>query len=153
MRKRAILLLVPMIAACNPGPEDRADTRPPRSSPVNSVPRTDRQLTPDLRGQKAVERGRERYLIFCSPCHGDTGLGDGTAVTRGFPAPPSLHENNARLLEPVDIVKIIAEGQGKMLPMGDRIAPDDRLAIAAYVKSLQFGKDSSIGSPEADFIR
>lgn len=148
-----MLLLAPVIAACNPGPEDRADAQPPRSSPPHSIARAEGQPIPDIRTQETVERGRERYVIFCSPCHGVTGLGDGTVVAGGFPAPPSLHENSAHALEPVDIVKIIAEGQGRMLPMGDRIAPADRLAIAAYVKSLPRGKDSSIASPEADPVR
>ncbi len=149
MIKRAMLLLVPVIAACNPGPEDRADAQPPRSSPPNSIARVERQPVPDAGMQETIERGRERYVIFCSPCHGATGLGDGTAVARGFPPPPSFRENRVRDLDQADIVKIITEGQGRMLPMGERIAPADRRAIAAYVKALRIGKDSSIASPKA----
>src|SRR5690554_6926071 len=73
VRRRAILLLVPAIAACNPGPEDRADTQPPRSSPSNSIARAQSQPVLDAREPERVERGGERYFIFCSPCHGATG--------------------------------------------------------------------------------
>jgi mono/diheme cytochrome c family protein len=149
-----MLLLVPVIVACNPDPKDRADAQPPRSSPPNSVAREESRPLYDVGTQQTVERGRERYVIFCSPCHGDAGLADGTAVARGFPEPPSLHEDSARSLELVDIVKIISEGQGRMLPMGDRIAPADRLAISDYVKALQLGKDSpNPASPAAEPAR
>lgn len=147
-----MLLLAPMIAACNPGPEDRADTRPPRLSPVHSIARVEGQ--PNTRTQETVERGRERYVIFCSPCHGATGLGDGAAVARGFPAPTSFHDSRARDLDQADIIEIIAEGQGRMLPMGERIAPADRRAIAAYVKALSLRKDAPIAaSPVAEPVR
>ena len=135
-------LLALMIAGCNPGPEDRADSEPPRMAPPHSVARAQSQPNADTRVLETVERGRERYVIFCSPCHGATGLGDGTAVARGFPAPPSFRDNRAGNLDHADIVSAIAEGQGRMLPMGERIPPQDRHAIAAYVKALQHGKVS-----------
>lgn len=149
-----MLLLAPMIAACNPGPEDRADTLPPRSSPPHSIARAEGRPIPDTRTQETVERGREPYVIFCSPCHGVTGLGDGTAVARGFPAPPPFHDSRAGDLDQTNIIEIIAEGQGRMLPMGERIAPADRRAIAAYVMVLQLGKDSlNPASPDAEPAR
>ena len=147
-------LLALMIAGCNPGPEDRADTEPPRMPPPHSIARAQSQPIADTRARETVERGRERYVIFCSPCHGVTGLGDGTAVARGFPAPPSFHDSRADNLDHADIVETIAEGQGRMLPMGERIAPPDRRAIAAYVKALQLGKvPPTAASPDAEPAR
>ena len=147
-------LLALMIAGCNPGPEDRADTEPPRMPPPHSIARAQSQPIADTRARETVERGRERYVIFCSPCHGATGLGDGTAVARGFPAPPSFHDSRADNLDHAGIVETIAEGQGRMLPMGERIAPADRRAIAAYVKALQLGKVSpTAASPDAEPAR
>ncbi len=138
--RRVILLLVPMVAACNPGPNERADAQPPRSPPPYSVARTQVQPLPDTQAPVTVERGRERYGIFCSPCHGATGLGDGVVVAHGFPAPPSFRDSRTRNLDDVDIVRIVAEGQGRMLAMGERIPPADRRAIAAYVIALQSGE-------------
>ena len=86
---------------------------------------------------EVLARGQERYDIFCAPCHGFAGHGDGMVVIRGFPAPPSFQGLDLPLQRIVDIV---SEGTGRMLPMGERIAPSDRWAIAAYVKALQLSQ-------------
>ena len=149
-----MLLLVPVVAACNPASDDRADAQPPRVSPPHSIARSEGQLAENRQTPETAERGHERYVIFCSPCHGVAGLGDGTAVARGFPAPPSFHDSRTGDLDQADIIEIIAEGQGRMLPMGERIAPADRRAIAAYVKALQLGKDSPTATlPAAESAR
>ena len=84
-----------------------------------------------------LERGRARYDIYCSPCHGLSGKGDGMVVRRGFPAPPSLHV--ARLLEAPErhVFDTITQGHGVMPSLADRVTPEDRWAIAAYVRALQ----------------
>ena len=147
MRMRAMLLVAPVIAACNPGPEDRADTQPPRPLPAHSVARAESGPQPDIPPPARLERGRQRYAIFCSPCHGDAGFGDGAVVARGFPAPPSFHDRQAGALDAAEIIGIIAEGRGRMLPMGDRVGPADRLAIALFVQSLQGGKGATAAVP------
>jgi mono/diheme cytochrome c family protein len=84
-----------------------------------------------------VQRGRERFNIFCSECHGPTGDADGMVVQRGFPKPPSFHE--ARLVNAPDehFVDVITHGHGVMYSYADRVPPADRWAIAAYIRALQ----------------
>jgi len=89
-------------------------------------------VTPDL-----FARGEERFRAFCSPCHGASGRGDGTVVARGFPPPPSYHEERVKALTPEQIVRVITEGRGRMFSYADRVLPEDRWAIAHYVKRLQ----------------
>jgi mono/diheme cytochrome c family protein len=84
-----------------------------------------------------VQRGRERFNIFCSECHGPTGDADGMVVQRGFPKPPSFDE--ARLVNAPDehFVDAITHGHGVMYSYADRVPPADRWAIAAYIRALQ----------------
>jgi len=89
-------------------------------------------LTPAL-----IDRGQDRYDVFCAVCHGRTGDGDGPVVKRGFPAPPSYHIARLAAAPPGYIVDAITHGHGVMYSYADRVAPADRWAIAAYVKVLQ----------------
>lgn len=84
-----------------------------------------------------VERGRQRFNIFCSECHGFGGDADGMVVQRGFPRPPSFHE--LRLITAPDehFVDVITNGYGVMYSYADRIPPADRWAITAYIRALQ----------------
>ena len=84
-----------------------------------------------------VKRGRERFNIFCSECHGSGGDADGMVVQRGFPKPPSFHE--ARLVSAPDehFVDVITNGHGVMYSYADRVPPADRWAITAYIRALQ----------------
>ena len=84
-----------------------------------------------------VQRGRERFNIFCSECHGAAGDADGIVVQRGFPRPPSFHE--LRLINAPDehFVDVITNGYGVMYSYADRVPPADRWAIVAYIRALQ----------------
>jgi mono/diheme cytochrome c family protein len=84
-----------------------------------------------------VQRGRERFNIFCSECHGPGGDADGMVVQRGFPNPPSFHD--VRLVNAPDehFVDVITHGYGAMYSYADRVPPPDRWAIAAYIRALQ----------------
>lgn len=112
------------------GPPDGAVamTDPARAEALAHPP----ALTPAL-----IERGQERYGIFCSVCHGAGGDGDGKVVQRGFPPPPSFHEPRLVAAPPAYVVDVITHGHGIMYSYADRVAPADRWAIAAYVKALQ----------------
>jgi mono/diheme cytochrome c family protein len=94
-----------------------------------------------------VERGRERFNVFCSECHGYGGDADGMVVQRGFPKPPSFHE--ARLLAAPDehFVDVITHGYGVMYSYADRVPPADRWAIAAYIRALQRTKPPIVERP------
>ena len=84
-----------------------------------------------------LARGRERYDIFCSACHGYTGDGDGMVVQRGYPRPPSLLSPQVRAESARRIVDAISNGKGTMFSYAAQLAPHDRWAIAAYIRALQ----------------
>ena len=134
--------------------EPRAVERPPvpGTVPRESIPYAYRGKT-----EGAVERGggylpnpllpvwedlvvgKARYDTFCVVCHGKTGQGDGTVVLQGgFPAPPSLHTEEARAFPDGQIYHLISEGRpGKMPPYGDKILPEDRWQVVYYLRALQ----------------
>ena len=87
--------------------------------------------------QGTLERGRERFDIYCAPCHGRTGEGNGMIVQRGFPAPPSYHTKRLRNAPVGHFYDVMTRGYGLMYPQASRIAPSDRWAIAAYIRALQ----------------
>lgn len=91
-----------------------------------------------------LQRGQARYGIYCAPCHGLTGQGDGMIVQRGFPRPPSFHAAALRAAPVGHFVDVIAHGFGVMYPYGDRVAPLDRWAIAAYLRALQRSRHATI---------
>lgn len=101
------------------------------------IARTEALTTPPLLTKALIDRGEQRYDIYCAVCHGRTGDGDGTVVKRGFPAPPSLHIARLVAAPSAYIVDVITNGHGVMYSYADRVAPADRWAIAAYVKTLQ----------------
>ena len=85
-----------------------------------------------------LKRGQERYGIYCMPCHGGTGGGDGMIVRRGFLAPPSLLNQRSRALPAGYIFAVITNGYGAMPDYSYQIPERDRWAIIAYVRTLQF---------------
>lgn len=87
-----------------------------------------------------LERGHDRFDIYCAPCHGYAGYGDGIIVRRGFPAPPSFHSDVARAWVDQDIYGAISDGYGRMFPYADRLAPSDRCAVISYVRVLQLSQ-------------
>jgi mono/diheme cytochrome c family protein len=95
-------------------------------------------------------RGQERYQIFCTPCHGLTGQGDGIVVGRGFPTPPPFDSPRLRQATAQHIFDVITEGYGLMYPFASRVSPGDRWAIVAYVRVLQFAEMAPFAAvPEA----
>ncbi|MBO1325527.1 cytochrome c [Acetobacter sp. TBRC 12305] len=113
----------------------------PRSAPANGVagrveyhdaPRPAPALTSAL-----LRRGRSEYDAFCAPCHARTGLGDGMVVQRGFPAPRPLATAPTHNATPDQLYAIITAGQGVMYGFAQRIMPDDRWAIVAYLYALR----------------
>ena len=84
-----------------------------------------------------VERGRERFGIFCTPCHGRAGDGDGLVVQRGFPRPPSFHDPRLVAAPDLHFVETITNGHGAMYAYADRVPVPDRWAITSYVRALQ----------------
>ena len=87
-----------------------------------------------------LARGRERFNVFCTPCHGDVGDGRGMIVQRGFPQPPSYHIERLRNAPESYFVTVITDGFGVMYAYADRVPPADRWAIAAYIRALQLSQ-------------
>jgi mono/diheme cytochrome c family protein len=91
-----------------------------------------------------LARGRERFDIVCSPCHSVVGDGDGTVVRRGFPAPPSYHQERLRSAPDRHFFDVITNGHGVMASYADRVAAEDRWAIVAYIRALQLSQHAEL---------
>jgi mono/diheme cytochrome c family protein len=94
--------------------------------------------------QAVLERGQSRFNIFCSPCHGRTGSGNGMIVQRGFTAPPSYHTDRLRQAPVGHFFDVITNGLGAMPSYADQIPARDRWAIIAYIRALQLSQDATI---------
>lgn len=128
-------------------------SRPPRGA----VAREDLALAADLAQRPPMTmdllaRGRERYDIYCVPCHDPSGSGRGIVPARGFPNPPSFHIRRLREAPSRHIVDVITHGHGVMYSYADRIAPRDRWAIAAYVRALQLSRSGPADAEGSDAL-
>jgi mono/diheme cytochrome c family protein len=103
--------------------------------------------------ENVMRRGRERFDVYCSPCHSRTGDGNGMVVLRGYRRPPSLHIQ--RLLEapPGHIFDVITNGFGAMPDYAAQIRVRDRWAIAAYIRALQLSQHAPVADLPADTRR
>jgi hypothetical protein len=98
-----------------------------------------------------LARGQERFNIFCSPCHGRLGDGDGMVVRRGFRHPPSFHIDRLRQAPVGYHFDVITNGFGSMQDYSAQIPVKDRWAIIAYVRALQLSQHATLGDvPEAE---
>lgn len=84
-----------------------------------------------------LQHGQEQYNIYCVPCHGPAGEGNGRVVQYGFAKPPSLLADNAKNMTNGDMFTIIRDGRGNMFPYGYRVKAPERWAIIAFVRALQ----------------
>ncbi len=90
--------------------------------------------------RKLLVRGRERFDIFCSPCHGKSGEGDGMVVRRGYKAPTSYHVDRLRQVPVGYLFDVMSNGFGVMPSYAAQVPVEDRWAIAAYVRTLQLSQ-------------
>lgn len=96
-------------------------------------------------------RGRERYNVYCTPCHDYTGSGRGMIVERGFPAPPSYHIDRLRKAPVGHFYDVITNGYGTMYNYAARVEPADRWRIAAYIRALQLSQQATLNDvPEEE---
>ena len=91
--------------------------------------------------KELVDRGQERYNIYCIVCHGPVGNGDGMIVRRGFPQPPTYHDDRLRNAPVGHFFDVITNGWGKMNSYAYQVQPSDRWAIAAYIRALQVSQN------------
>ena len=97
-----------------------------------------------------LERGQQRFNIYCSPCHSRAGDGNGMVVQRGFPHPPSYFADNLVKAPNQHFYDVITNGYGAMFPYAARVAPADRWAIIAYIRALQASEHASLADVPAD---
>ncbi|MGH9160408.1 MAG: c-type cytochrome [Vicinamibacteraceae bacterium] len=100
--------------------------------------------------RELVERGRERFNIYCSPCHGRTGEGQGMVVRRGFKQAASFHDPRLRGMPIGYFVDVMTNGFGQMPDYATQVAPRDRWAIAAYIRALQLSRSATANDVPAD---
>ena len=94
--------------------------------------------------RELLSRGQERYEIFCTPCHDRTGGGQGMVVRRGYRPPPSLLIDRLREAPVGHFYDVTTRGLGAMPDYAQQIPPEDRWAIAAYVKALQLSQHAPV---------
>ena len=101
--------------------------------------------------KEIVERGQDRFNIYCAPCHDRLGTGDGMIVRRGFRHPPSYHIDRLRAVPNGYLYDVISKGFGAMPDYAAQIEPADRWAIVAYIRALQLSQNASVNdvSPAA----
>ena len=160
--KRALLIVLFALAACDEMSHqprydsDEAsalfrDGKSLQAPPEGTIARDDPAWSEALQQRPAMslallERGQERYGIYCTPCHDAAGYGQGTIPNRGFPHPPSFHDARLRNFTPDTIVDVITRGHGVMYSYADRVAPSDRWAIAAYIRALQLSQAAPVSA-------
>ncbi|MDB6095629.1 MAG: hypothetical protein JWM32_3191 [Verrucomicrobia bacterium] len=86
---------------------------------------------------RMITRGKQRYTIYCSPCHGAVGDGNGITKQYGMGATPTYHDPRLRDMAEGEIFNTITHGKGNMLSYADKILPADRWAVILYVRALQ----------------
>ena len=159
-----------MFASCRPDMMNQPKAKPlsesdffsnganARQPPAHTVPRGDaREDTAFYTGQtngiyvtqlpiklthELMTRGRDRFEAICAECHDRTGSGNGMVVQRGFPQPPSFHVDRLRNAPIGHFFDVITNGYGVMYSYATRVEPEDRWAIAAYIRALQLSHNA-----------
>jgi mono/diheme cytochrome c family protein len=94
--------------------------------------------------QHVMARGQERFNIYCSPCHGRTGQGNGMIVQRGYRQPPTYHQDRLRQAPVGHFFDVITNGFGAMPDYATQVKPEDRWAIVAYIRALQLSEHATM---------
>ena len=100
--------------------------------------------------EELLERGQQRYGIFCTPCHGIQGDGMGMVAVRGMKHPPSYHQERLRNVPNGYLYDVVTNGFGAMYGYSSQIPPRDRWAIVAYLRALQLSRNAPVGQLPAD---
>ena len=93
---------------------------------------------------KLLDRGQMKFNIYCAPCHGAIGDGNGITKQYGMGATPTYHDDRLRQMPEGDIFNTITHGKNTMFPYADKLSPDDRWAVVAYVRALQRAHHATI---------
>jgi mono/diheme cytochrome c family protein len=163
MRKLCALLLLFALAGCDESMDKQNRLKTYGAAPGISSWPSQGEALPPVKGTVAqgslqreqeiaeppqvtlalLQRGRQRYDIYCSACHGLTGAGDGIVVARGFPKPKPFNDPTIMRASARQLVDAIGRGYGVMYSFSDRVDPRDRWAIVAYIRALQLADKGS----------
>ena len=129
-----------------------AQTNWPVVPPANTIARDDAAgpPSPPPVTMALLERGQQRFDIYCAPCHSRVGDGNGVIVQRGFPHPPSYYIDRLRNAPSQHFYDVITHGYGIMYSYADRVEPADRWAITAYIRALQASASANASAVPAD---
>jgi mono/diheme cytochrome c family protein len=127
-----------------------AEAQWPETPVAHTVARDDRPVSTPPVTMALLQRGQQRFDIYCAPCHARTGEGDGMIVQRGFPQPPSYLIERLRDAPNQHFYDVITHGYGAMFPYADRVDPADRWAIVAYIRALQASNSGRLADVPAD---
>jgi mono/diheme cytochrome c family protein len=152
LRRRAAtaLLLTALLSGCDDmihqaKQNDYASSQVgPGQIPDGIVDYDSKPVAPPPVTMALLQRGQERFRIYCTPCHSEVGDGRGMVVQRGFPAPPSYHIARLRDAPVAHFYDVITNGYGVMYSFAYRVQPVDRWAIAAYIRALQRSQDAKL---------
>lgn len=111
--------------------------------PEGTVPQGVKINVPIRIDYALIQKGQQQYNIYCLPCHGASGNGNGMIVQRGFPAPTSFHTERLRKESDQHYFQTITHGSGKMYSFSDRISEASRWSIIAYIRALQFSQNAA----------
>jgi hypothetical protein len=100
--------------------------------------------------EQLLDRGEERYKIFCSPCHGLQGDGNGMVAMRGMKHPPTYHQDRLRQAPNGHYSDVITNGFGAMYSYSAQVPPQDRWAIIAYIRALQLSRNAKVAELPPD---
>jgi hypothetical protein len=101
--------------------------------------------------KEVIERGHQRFNVYCTPCHSRLGDGNGMVVQRGYRHPPSYHTDRLRQMPNGYFFDVITNGFGAMPDYAAQVPPADRWAIVSYIRALQLSQQASINDvPAAD---
>ncbi|MFW6058875.1 MAG: c-type cytochrome [Phycisphaeraceae bacterium] len=111
------------------------------------VPREERASLPPM---AQLRFGQERFNIWCAPCHGMAGYGDGMIVRRGYPAPSSYHIERLRDAPDSYYQEVIRTGLGKMPSYADHVSEREQTTIIAYIRALQLSQRAPVEALSAE---
>lgn len=128
------------IANPNPNAQVQTTTDASGNTLVTSFP-NDIDEFPVPVTKELIDRGQNRFNVYCIVCHGATGNADGMVVRRGFPKPPTYHDDRLRNAPVGHFFDVMTNGWGRMNSYAAQISPADRWAIVAYIRTMQMAQN------------
>lgn len=151
----AALGIAALVSACDdmsnqPRQKTYSPAASPAAQPQGTVQFEEVPTIPPPVTLALLQRGQEQFRIYCTPCHAETGDGDGMIVQRGFPRPPAYTDAKLLKAKPQHFYDVITKGWGVMYSFADRVKPTDRWAIVAYIYALQRSQHTTVAQLTAD---